>query len=399
MTAAFDDSEWAEPTRRFYAVRFVARIVLVVAVPVAALGAALWWTVANDRVDRTIDLQAASNHRAVALALGDHLGAKDNRIIVDDDVGLADGRHQMLEPLVGSVELRIIDPAGKIVASDVDGEVGVVVALTEEDREAFQGIPTGVRVTGISASTVAYSLPWAPPGGSTVGVIQLTVLDDRVVDATVDDVGDLGWLFGGAFFALLIALGPLCLWSLGAVRGQLRRTRVMALNDQLTGLGNRVHFQDRLDEAIAGAQRGDGQVGLVMVDLDGFKAINDTGGHAAGDRLLKRVAAGLQEATRRNEVACRLGGDEFAVVVPRLASREALVALADRLHERLDLDVPFSDGRTLRITASMGLAVFPQDADNADDLVNTADRGMYGVKAARRAKLPPSTSGAPVSLR
>jgi diguanylate cyclase (GGDEF)-like protein len=295
--------------------------------------------------------------------------------------------------------LRIIDPAGRVVASDVDGEVGIVVSLTEEDREAFQGIPTGVRVPGTSASTVAYSLPWAPPGGSTAGVIQLIVLDDRVVDATVDDVADLGWLFGGAFFALLIALGPLCLWSLGAVRGQLRRTRVMALNDQLTGLGNRVHFQDRLDEAIAGAQRGDGQVGLVMVDLDGFKAINDTGGHAAGDRLLKRVAAGLQEATRRNEVACRLGGDEFAVVVPRLASREALVALADRLHERLDLDVPFSDGRTLRITASMGLAVFPQDADNADDLVNTADRGMYGVKAARRSKLPPSTSAAPVSLR
>ena len=228
----------------------------------------------------------------------------------------------------------------------------------------------------------------------------MTVLDDRVVDATVDDVGDLGWLFGGAFFALLIALGPLCLWSLGAVRGQLRRTRVMALNDPLTGLGNRVHFGDRLDEAIAGAQRGDGQVGLVMVDLDGFKAINDTGGHAAGDRLLKRVAAGpprshpprrggMSPGRRRNSPSWCLG---WRLAKPwwhwPTASTNASISMW-----------PSRTGGTLRVTASMGLAVFPEDADNADDLVNTADRGMYGVKAARRAKLPPSSSAAPVSLR
>ena len=116
--------------------------------------------------------------------------------------------------------------------------------------------------------------------------------------------------------------------------------------------------------------------------------MTDTGGHAAGDRLLKRVAAALGEATRRHEVPCRLGGDEFAVVVPRLDGRDELRKLADRLHEQLDMPVQFNDGRTLRVTASLGLALYPEDATNADDLVNVADKSMYAVKASRKAKLP-----------
>ncbi len=382
---------------RFSAVRFLLRFVAVVAIPIIVLGALLWWLVGNDRVQRTIELQAAQNHRIVEFALGDGLtvegdpGVRPALVVVPDPVRLTTARAAVLEPLLGTHRLRIVDPSGAVLYSDVASEVGTTIRLDAADLRALSGVPTGVQVPQ-DGSAVTYTLPWAPPGRATVALVQLTVADDVSVSATVADVADLGFLFGGAFLGLLIALGPMCWWALGQIRRQFRRTRVMALNDALTGLANRMQFHDRLDEAIAAAQRGNGRVGLIMVDLDGFKAINDTGGHAAGDRLLKRVAAGLREATRRNEIPCRLGGDEFAVVVPRLGSREELVALADRLHESLDLDVPFSDGRSLRVTASMGLAVFPEDAHDVDEIVNVADVAMYGVKAARKAKLPPRST-------
>jgi diguanylate cyclase (GGDEF)-like protein len=347
---------------RFSPVRFLMRLVLMVAIPVIALGAALWWLVGQDGVDRAVELQAASNHRLVDSLIGDALGDLGDQVAVVDPELYWSNRKGVMTSVLGDHHIEFVDPGGRILVSDE-------------------------RSDGPGPNAVVYSLPWAPSNSPTAGIIRLTVLDDRVVAATADGLQSLGWLFGGAFLALLLALGPLCWWSLGAVRTQLRRTRVLALNDSLTGLANRTQFHDRLDEAIAAAKRGSGKVGLIMVDLDGFKAINDTGGHAAGDRLLKRVAAGLEDATRRNEIACRLGGDEFAVVVPRLGDREELVGLADRLHERLDMVVPFADGRSLRVTASLGLSVFPDDAAGADDLVGVADRGMYGVKAARRAQL------------
>ena len=254
------------------------------------------------------------------------------------------------------------------------------------DASVLRSVATGRIVDGTDAQVV-YSIPL-----SVDGVLQaaarVDVPDDAVIADAVDDASRLVYLFGGALLGIVVALIPLCWWSLGEYRRGLRKTRILALHDALTGLANRTQFHQRLDEALAGASRSDARVGLVMVDLDGFKAINDNGGHAAGDRLLKQVAAALGEVTRRHEVPCRLGGDEFAVLAPRITDRDELVKLADRLHSQLDFPVPFSDGRTLRVTASLGLALYPDDAMTADDLVNHADRGMYSVKASRKAKLP-----------
>ena len=217
---------------------------------------------------------------------------------------------------------------------------------------------------------------------------RVAIPDDVVVAAAAESASRLRYLFAGALVAMFVALVPLSWWSLGEVRRQYRKTRILAMSDTLTGLANRTQLLPRLGEAIAGAQRADDLVGLVMLDLDGGKAFNDLGGHAAGDRLLRRVAAALGSATRRNEVACRLGGDEFAVVAPRIKSRSELRQLADRLHEELDIYVDFSDGRRLRVTASLGLALYPDDARTGDDLLHVADVGMYTVKASRKAKLP-----------
>lgn len=382
---------------------FLVRVTVSLAVPIVVVGAVLWWIVSSDAVDRTLDAQAASLAGLADSAVSPYVGAApgdrgEPLVEVTDEAAVAAAVDDLIAPVVttrsGGVAARVIDPAGRIVWP-VDGGAGIrSVVIDEGRRDALAGIPGGsagsVRRTpaGDIVQPTRYVVPIGVEG-RTVAVLDIGVDDDAAVGAAVADRRGLAWLFGGAFLALVLAVVPLGWTSLGSIRRNLRRTHILATSDNLTGLANRMQFHERLDEALAGARRNDTRVGLLLLDLDGFKIINDTGGHAAGDRLLRRVAAGLGEVTRRNELACRLGGDEFAVVAPSVADREELRSLADRLHERLDLPVSFADGRTLRVTASIGVALYPDDAGTSDELVTFADTAMYRVKSARKAQLPP----------
>ncbi len=371
---------------RLSTVGFFIRLVTSIVVPVAAIGIVLWWFVARDQLDQAVEHRAIAVSGVVTNALDGELRNTGDLAVTADSAAIRSSVANEIEPTLGTdVELTILGLDGEAVftTGPGDGEV----TLDSLDGSVFRGVASGRIVDGAETTSVAYSLPLSVDG-RTLAVARLDVADDAIIASAEDDAARLIYLFGGALLAITVALVPLCWWSLGEVRRQYRKTRTLAMSDALTGLANRTQFHQRLDEAIAGAGRSDGRVGLVMLDLDGFKAINDTGGHAAGDRLLKRVAAALEEATRRHEVACRLGGDEFAVVVPRIDDRDELRGLADRLHQQLDLPVEFSDGRTLRVTASLGLALYPDDAADSDDLVNVADASMYGVKASRKAKLP-----------
>ncbi len=379
----------ADQSSRLSTVGFVIRLVTSIVVPVALIGSVLWWFVANDQLDRAVERRAVTVAAITGAALDGQLGVVGDLGVLADPPLVDRAVLTEVEPLVGSeVELRVFALDGTVVYSPDRSEIGEPVGLDAVASSALRGVASGEVGSGPEDTTpVAYSIP-VSVDGRTLAVARVDVADDGPIADAVADADRLVFLFAGALLAIVVALVPLCWWSLGEVRRQYRRTRTLAMNDNLTGLANRTQFHERLDEAIAAAGRSDANVGLVLLDLDGFKAINDTGGHAAGDRLLKRVAAALGEATRRHEVPCRLGGDEFAVVVPRLDGRDELRKLADRLHEQLDLKVQFNDGRSLRVTASLGLALYPDDAADADDLVNVADKSMYAVKAARKAKLP-----------
>ena len=381
---------------------FLVRATVSITVPIVVIGAVLWWFVSRDAVDRTVDAQAASLaglvDSVVAPAVDATAGDRGETIVrVIDPAAVAVAVDDVLTPMVagvtGRVEARIVDTAGRIVWPAPSGPDAADVSIDGLRRRALGGVPDGLvgpesrSPGGETVQPTRYAVPLAIDG-RTVAVFDLDVADDAAVGAAVANGRSLAWLFGGGFLAMIIALVPLGWTSLGSVRRNMRRTRTMAMSDNLTGLANRTQFHVRLDEALAGAQRNATRVGLLLLDLDGFKAINDTGGHAAGDRLLRRVAAGLGEVTRRNELACRLGGDEFAVVVPRVGDRDELRGLADRLHEKLDLPVAFADGRTLRVTASIGVALYPDDARSSDDLVAVADTAMYQVKQARKSQLP-----------
>ena len=374
---------------RFSTVAFFIRLVTSIVVPVALIGSVLWWFVARDQLDQAVERRAVTAASLVADAVEGQLVVDGLTVAVDDAASLDRAFDETFTGVFGAgVEVRVFGLDGVMVFSADRSEIGENVGLDTLDSSVLRGVASGALSDSDGlVQPAVFSVPVAVDG-RTLAVARVDVPDDASLGSASDDAARLVFLFGGALLAIVMALVPLCWWSLGEVRRQYRRTRTLAMNDNLTGLANRTQFHERLDEAIAGASRADNNVGLVLLDLDGFKAINDTGGHAAGDRLLKRVAAALGEATRRHEVPCRLGGDEFAVVVPRLDGRDELRKLADRLHEQLDLTVQFNDGRTLRVTASLGLALYPEDASCADDLVNVADKSMYAVKASRKAKLP-----------
>jgi diguanylate cyclase (GGDEF)-like protein len=161
--------------------------------------------------------------------------------------------------------------------------------------------------------------------------------------------------------------------------GRERQARVAALRDPLTGLANRRLLLDRLEQAMGGLGEGDHQVGLLFVDLDGFKAINDRHGHAAGDDLLVAVAAALGSVVRSTDTLARIGGDEFVVVMPRVGSPFDAEQVARRFLLRLRAPLAGSWGE-LEVRLSIGLAVAPQDGGSAAALLRAADRAMYSAK-------------------
>lgn len=157
----------------------------------------------------------------------------------------------------------------------------------------------------------------------------------------------------------------------------------MAHNDPLTGLPNRRLFFDRLEHAISNAERSGKLLGLLYVDLDHFKEINDNHGHAAGDEVLSNVAHLLVSVTRSGDTVARLGGDEFVILFDEVESRETLMAIAQKLLSLLQNRL-LIDGKDLQVRASLGVSLYPQDGSDAQTLLQNADRAMYNSKRSGR---------------
>jgi len=158
----------------------------------------------------------------------------------------------------------------------------------------------------------------------------------------------------------------------------------LAERDGLTGLYNRRRFAELLHEKLSEAERQGRQAALLLFDLDEFKSLNESFGHRAGDALLARVASELIAITRQNEIVARLGGDEFAVLLPAITDKADARHLAERIVRTISR-IPFEfDGQRLGVTVSLGIACFPTDADNPDELVVAADLAMYQAKNAGR---------------
>jgi diguanylate cyclase (GGDEF)-like protein/PAS domain S-box-containing protein len=170
------------------------------------------------------------------------------------------------------------------------------------------------------------------------------------------------------------------------------RIRYQATYDALTGLPNRSLFMDRLSMALHQAQRSGQRVGLMFIDLDGFKLINDTLGHDVGDELLKEVAQRLLVCVRQGDTVTRFGGDEFTIIMPDLGEVRNVLAIAHRIIDSLKL--PFLlKGTEAYISASIGITSFPDDAQTVQALVKNADAAMYRAKETGKANFQFYTHG------
>jgi diguanylate cyclase (GGDEF)-like protein len=152
-----------------------------------------------------------------------------------------------------------------------------------------------------------------------------------------------------------------------------------ATHDPLTGLANRRLFYDRLQQAIRHAKRYGSQIGILFVDMDRFKEINDRNGHHVGDAVLTEVANRIVKSVRESDTVARLGGDEFAVLLENVRGKDDCMAAAQKIEEALGAETNFY-GLDLELSASIGQSMYPTDGQDEDTLIRAADAAMYKIK-------------------
>jgi diguanylate cyclase (GGDEF)-like protein len=207
-------------------------------------------------------------------------------------------------------------------------------------------------------------------------LIVMTGLDDDELALAAMRHGAQDYLVKGKFDIHLLSR---------AIRYTIERKRAeakikkLAYFDTLTGLPNRVLFTDRLKQAIVMAERDKRETGLLFIDLDHFKNVNDSIGHAYGDRLLKITADRIQHCLRSSDTVARIGGDEFVVILPLVSAAEDVSKVAGKILETLNKPVRFEE-HDIYSSASIGIAVFPDDGTSVDDLLKNADIALYQAK-------------------
>lgn len=162
-----------------------------------------------------------------------------------------------------------------------------------------------------------------------------------------------------------------------------RKIRYMAQHDTLTGLANRALFADLVASTIAAARRDHGRLALLLIDLDHFKSINDTFGHAAGDAVLAQFASRLRSAIRESDTAARIGGDEFMVLLRNVRDGADALHVAEKIRTASRLPV-ITDSQPVRLSVSIGVALYPEHGSTLEELSRRADEAMYQMKGAGR---------------
>jgi diguanylate cyclase (GGDEF)-like protein len=238
--------------------------------------------------------------------------------------------------------------------------------------------PAGGSERRLAAEAYLWKVVSRVPGGRMLGIGSLQTGAAAALAA--------GWVLTVAAFA----------WVAAHTRARSRTYRAeierMARLDPLTGLPNRAFFLDRLEQAVREAVRYRHRMALLVIDLDGFKLVNDAHGHATGDRLLVEVGGRLQAAVRRTDTVGRMGGDEFTVCLSRVARVEDAEQVAQKILDRLREPAEWR-AETPLIGASIGLSRYPEDGARAEDLLHAADVAMYEAKRAGKNTFRSHTHG------
>ncbi len=169
--------------------------------------------------------------------------------------------------------------------------------------------------------------------------------------------------------------------EIAALEHHAQHLKNQAFTDNLTGLANRLLLTDRFQLTLERSKRNRVEFALLMVDLNGFKIINDHYGHAAGDVVLRTVAQRLLSAVRASDTVARIGGDEFVLLIESFEDPDELVYIGRKLIAIIAEDITLQNGSTVKVGASVGFGLFPRHGADLEDLLQTADQGMYDCKA------------------
>ncbi|WP_370662091.1 putative bifunctional diguanylate cyclase/phosphodiesterase [Massilia oculi] len=280
------------------------------------------------------------------------------------------------------------------------------IEIVRQDGAPLAVMQGGILVPGIGKGA-------APAAGAIVArevladiPIRVTVIQDpAVVLGQLDAQHQAYFLRAGAYslLVLVITIGIAAgLWQqqrlhsavavseqekqrlIAQLEQEKSRALALASQDHLTGLANRRMFQEMASAELKRARRSRNLYALLFFDLDRFKVINDTLGHGVGDQLLKAVAARLRGAVREYDLVARLGGDEFVVLLSEVPSEEFVAQLAGKLVQGLSAVYPDLDGHDVETSPSVGIALYPRDGQQLDELLLHADQAMYSVKARGR---------------
>ncbi len=228
---------------------------------------------------------------------------------------------------------------------------------------------------GLTGRTSGLNLEWLAPGLETEQDLYLLRGADRL---PVELRGSLIRDEAGKVVGSVLVFRDITQRKL-----QEERLNYLAIHDALTGLPNRLLFNDRLRIGLEQARRRNLKLGVIMLDLDFFKVINDTYGHSFGDLVLLEAGKILKQLTRKTDTVARFGGDEFTILLGELQNAEAGLQIAERIVQAFNLTL-MVDNRKLVITASLGLALFPDHGREPEELLKRADLALYAAKDAGR---------------
>lgn len=267
--------------------------------------------------------------------------------------------------------------------------------------EAFETLSHSARLLAVNARSISQRGAGAGTGAAELDRLaaQASTSLDRVLDSQrrrINEgtlaqirVGDtlrtyVSWLLAGSI-AVLFGLFGGYRWAKAREARALRRIEHLAHYDMVTGLPNRALLADRLEQEVARSKRDEGKFAVLLFDLDGFKTVNDTHGHAAGDRVLALVGERSRASVRASDTVGRLGGDEFLAILPG-ASVEGATIAAEKLRQALEQPYPVGNA-TARLSASIGASLYPENGLDGEALQRAADEALYRAKRAGRNRL------------
>ncbi|MBI1844537.1 MAG: EAL domain-containing protein [Actinobacteria bacterium] len=293
---------------------------------------------------------------------------------------LAKVTQQLVGPKLERLEVRLVTREGKVFwATKPELNAGVVPpspAFTDAINDKLDARFAVVGGTRIARFYIPIKFAGNP---QVVGIAEASTSDTVATQAVNGRLRAIYLVLVIGLVGLWMSLFPIAMGVARVLRRQVEENEHLAMHDTLTGLPNRNLFKDRLDQALSRSTRSGHHTGLLFLDLDRFKEVNDALGHRQGDELIKLIAHRLVSAVRDADSVARLGGDEFAIIVPDVSNSSTLVVVAERFTELLREPFEIND-ITVNVEASIGVALYPDHGEDADTLMQHADIAMYAAK-------------------